>query len=140
MHMHGVPETRHLIATLKRALLIIALGPLPLMGLSTHAQANAKDDDLPGDWSGTCTKVATGSTWDAHMTIRHDDTFSWTSKFPATEGEPGWTVSVTGRVDRTSGHLIPQPDGRIDTYHLVDSRHMVVNPAHGMSQCSLTRY
>src|SRR6202035_3507734 len=84
---------------LKRLLLVIALGPLTLMGLSAHAQANAKGNDLSGDWKGTCTKL-TGATWDVEIVIRDDDTYNWTSSYP-----DGSTAGGPGRVDRTSGQL-----------------------------------
>src|SRR4051794_5690718 len=108
---------------LKRVLLVIALGPLALIGLSAHAQANEKNDDTAGDWSGTCTKVATGSTWHLEIAIRNDGTYSWTSRFPASEGTPASTVRATGRVDRAARQLIddePEQHGKIDGYYSID--------------------
>jgi len=125
----------------KSALLVIALGPLTLTTLSAHAQANTKDNGISGDWKGTCTKISTGSTWDVEITIRDDDTFSWTSRFPATNGYPkGWTAGATGRVDRTSRQLIENEPykGRVDHYSL-DGRRMHVDTSNGMARCSLTR-
>jgi hypothetical protein len=125
----------------KRVLLVIALGALTLMGLSAHAQANAKDNDLSGDWKGTCTKVSTGSTWHLDLTIRDDGTYSWTSRFPAAEGSPARTVHATGRVDRTSRQLLDdKPEyGKIDGYYSVDGNRMQLDTGNGMARCSLTR-
>jgi hypothetical protein len=125
---------------LKRLLLVIALGPLTLMGLSAHAQANAKGNDLSGDWKGTCTKVGTGSTWDVEIVIRDDDTYTWTSTFrPGTSGNPkGWTAGGPGRVDRTSGQLTDS-NQKTGSPYSVDGNHMHVDTRNGMSQCSLTR-
>jgi hypothetical protein len=123
---------------LKRLLLVIALGPLTLMGLSVHAQANAKDNDLSGDWKGTCMKL-TGATWDVEIVIRDDDTYTWTSTFPGTSDDPkGWTASSTGRVDRTSGQLTDSNEKTGSPYS-VDGNHMHVDTRNGLSQCSLTR-
>ncbi|MEV6031475.1 DUF732 domain-containing protein [Nonomuraea sp. NPDC052116] len=96
---------------------------------------------LSGDWSGTCTKVGTGATWDLDIAIRDDGMYSWTSKFPATSDSPGWTVTATGTVDRTSGQLIEsEPNkGRIAAYYSVDGRNMRVDTGNGMARCSLTR-
>ena len=125
----------------KRALLVAALGPLTLMGLSVHALANTEDDGLSGDWKGTCTKVGTGATWDIEIMIHEDGTYRWTSTFPATSDNPGWTAGHTGRVDRPSGQLIEnEPDnGKIIAHYSVDGSTMHVDPENGMSQCALTR-
>ena len=126
----------------KRVLLAIALGTLTLMGLSAHAQANVKDNDISGDWKGTCTKVSTGSTWHLDLVIRNDGTYSWTSRFPAAEGSPEETVNVTGRVDRTSRQLLddrPEQHGKIDGYYTVDGNRMQLDSGNGMARCSLTR-
>jgi hypothetical protein len=117
---------------LKRLLLVIALGPLTLMGLSAHAQANAKGNDLSGDWKGTCTKIG-GATWDLDMVIRDDDTYNYTVSY--TDGS---TAGGSGRVDRTSGQLIDSSNGTGSPYS-VDGNHMHTDARNGLSQCSLTR-
>src|SRR5437879_4359392 len=114
----------------KRVLFVIALGSLTLMGLSVHRPANAKDNGASGDWKGTCTKVGTGATWDTEIAISDDDTYRWTSTFPTTKDNPGWTASGTGTVDRTSGQLIEnEPDkGKVVGHYSIHGRRMHFDP------------
>ncbi|MEV4460826.1 hypothetical protein [Microbispora sp. NPDC049633] len=108
-----------------------------VLGRGSQTQAYANTDDPSGRWKGTCTKFSTGATWDAQVIIHDDGTYIWTSTFPATSDNPGWTTTGTGRVDRTSGQLRENENkSRTHIYSVLGNRMHVISD---MSECWFTR-